>query len=124
MVHDFIPKQRISFALHARTAIDALAGVASHGLACSASCLIPSLALKKLACSKESFSSRGAVKDRANSWWGRSEKRNELKQPVVLILIAVPFSLLLAVFFFLFFFVSAGEDGRRVNDGVAMPRFV
>lgn len=123
MVHDFIPKQRISFALHARTAIDALAGVASHGLACSASCLIPSLALKKLACSKESFSSRGAVKDRANSWWGCSEKRNELKQPVVLILITVPFNLLLAVFSS-FCFVSAGEDGRRVNDGVAMPRFV
>jgi hypothetical protein len=59
-VHDFIPKQRISFALHARTTASTRwlwpVGVASHGLACPASCvLIPSLAFKKLACSKESL---------------------------------------------------------------------
>ncbi|KAG2543277.1 hypothetical protein PVAP13_9NG736054 [Panicum virgatum] len=53
--------------------------VASHRMALPAQpvVLIPSLAFKKLACSKESFSSRGAVKDRANRWWGCCEKRND-----------------------------------------------
>ena len=53
--------------------------VASHRMALPARpvVLIPSLAFKKLACSKESFSSRGAVKDRANRWRGCGEKRND-----------------------------------------------
>jgi len=53
--------------------------VASHRMALPARpvVLIPSLAFKKLACSKEIFSSRGAVKDRANRWRGCGEKRND-----------------------------------------------
>lgn len=101
MVHDFIPKQRISFALHARTASTRWLGVASHGLACPASCLIPSLAFKKLSpAAKRAFLLVGLWKTEQTG--GGDGVKREMKQHVVLI--SLPYTATIYLHLFPHFF--------------------